>query len=96
MLFLNWKCGKMNCGTTSTKFDDWFQALRNRRRTREIMPHISVDSDTDDDDDDDHSFMSDDRPPSPGDDGAEGNASGDGQHPDDGAPAGPSHLDSEV
>ena len=77
------------------KFDDWFQALRNRRRTREIMPHISVDSDTDDDDDD-HSFMSDDRPPSPGGDGAEGNASGDGQHPDDGAPAGPSHLDSEV
>ena len=72
------------------KFDDWFQSLRNRRRTREIMPHISPDTDTEDDDD--QSFMGDDRPPSPGDDGSEGgNPPGDGQDPGAGAPADPSH-----
>ena len=82
------------------KFDDWFQSLRNRRRTREIMPHISIDSGTEDDDD--QSFMGDDRPPSPGDDGSEGNPPGNGQGnpPGDGqdsgndAPVGPSHPDS--
>ena len=70
------------------KFDDWFQALRNRRRTKEIMPHLSVDSDSEDDD---HSFMSDgDRPPSPGDGGgAEGSPSGDGQQPEGAGPTGP-------
>ena len=82
------------------KFDDWFQSLRNKRRTREIMPHISVDSDTDEDDD---LFMDDDnRPPSPGDGGSEGNSPGNGQGnpPGDGqdsgndAPSGPSHADS--
>ena len=82
------------------KFDDWFQSLRNRRRTREIMPHIALDSDSEDDDD--QSFMGDDGPPSPGDGGSEGNPPGNGQDtpPGDGqnsahdAPVGPSHPDS--
>ena len=80
------------------KFDDWFQYLRNRRRTREIMPHISMDSDSDDDD----QSMSDGRPPSPGngdsEDGSppgngQDNPPGDGQDPGAGAPADPSHPD---
>ena len=84
------------------KFDDWFQSLRNKRRTREIMPHISVDSDTEEEYD--PLFMDDDRPPSPDDGGSEGNPPGNGQGnpPGNGqdsgndGPVDPSHPDSEL